>query len=73
VSGFASPPAEGTRTRPLPGLGAMTMVPSGDQLAPRLRSTLQTVWAVPPVAGILRSSEGVTNPIHSPSGEKNGW
>ena len=73
VSGSGCPPEALTRTRPLAGLGAITIVPSSDQLAPRLRSTLQSDCAVPPVAGILRSSEGVTKPTQAPSWEKNGW
>ena len=72
VSGVGSPPAAGTRIRPLPGSGANTIVPSAPQEAPRLRLTLVIVSGVPPDAGTFRISVAVTNPTHSPSGEKNG-
>ena len=44
----------------LAGLGAKMMVPSGDQLAPRLRVTLVSVSGVPPLTGTLRISDDVT-------------
>ena len=60
VTGCASPPAAETRNRPLAGLGAKMIVPSSDQLAPRLLVTLVSVRGVPPVTGTFRISAAVT-------------
>ena len=60
VTGCASPPAAETRNRPLEGLGAKMIVPSSDQLAPRLLVTLVSVRGVPPVIGTFRNSAAVT-------------
>jgi hypothetical protein len=53
VSGVSSPPAAGTRERPPVVVGAMTMVSSGSQVAPRLRETPQILTGVPPLTCIL--------------------
>jgi hypothetical protein len=58
VSGCGSPPAAGTRTSPLDGLAAITMVSSSSQVAPRLRLTLEMASGDPPAIGTLRSSVG---------------
>ena len=44
----------------LAGLGAKTIVPSSDQLAPRLLVTLVSVRGVPPLTGTFRISAAVT-------------
>ncbi|MBK9967894.1 MAG: hypothetical protein IPP07_24665 [Holophagales bacterium] len=46
--------------------------PSAAQSAPRSRSVLQISMAGPPSTGTLRSAPSDQNPIHRPSGEKNG-
>jgi len=48
------------------------MAPSAPQLPPRKTSTSQMDTDVPPARGRFRSSPPAANPIHSPSGEKNG-
>ncbi len=68
-----SPPTALTRKRPEGGDGAKTIVSSGPQLAPRLRSTAQSVLGVPPLIGTFLSALRVTKPSQAPSGEKKGW
>ena len=61
------------RTSPALGLGVKTIVPSGPQAAPRLRSRVASVMGEPPATGIFLSSLRVTKPSHWPSGEKKAW
>ena len=48
------------------------MLPSSPQLAPRPRGASHSVTAAPPSTEIFLSLPSAKNPIHSPSGEKNG-
>lgn len=72
VSASGTPPAADTRNNPLDGSGVKTIVPSGLQLAPRLRLTSHNLIGVPPLIGTFFKAVGVTKPSQSPSGEKNG-
>ena len=72
-SRLGTPPAAATRARPLAGVGANTTSSSGPQLAPRVSGeTSHKVSGAPPRIGTLLSRSPATNPIHCPSGEKNG-
>ncbi len=73
VSCSAAPPASGIRNSGLEGSGVKTIVPSGAQLAPRLRLTSVSLIGVPPLIGIFFMAWSVTKPTQFPSGEKNGW
>jgi hypothetical protein len=72
VNGVSVPPDAGMRDNPPSGVAAMMIESSDVHVAPRLRETVARFNAVPPLTGIFRSAFGVTHPIHSPLGEKNG-
>src|SRR2546423_7009660 len=72
VNGAGVPPAEETCDRSAAGESARTIVPLSPQLAPRRSVTSHKVTAAPPSTGIFLSLPPAANPIHWPSGEKNG-
>ena len=63
-----------TRSNRVPAarLGENTMVPSSPQAPPRSSVTSHSSADAPPVTAIFLNLKSAENPIHSPSGEKNG-
>src|SRR5262245_17621315 len=73
VRALGVPPAADTANRPdVAAAGVKMMVPSGPQLAPRLRNAPQRVKGAPPPRETLFSLPSAKNPTDCPSGEKNG-
>src|SRR5438034_8178429 len=80
VAAAGEPPSADTRNNPAPGTtcpgadGAKMIVPSASQLAPNAPvMTVQMVNGAPPANETLFNFPFATNPIHCPSGEKNGF